>query len=117
MPQHLPPGNRARRQPQSRHLDAMCSAGGEPSDRRAADGPPADEHQADGDDGRQADEQPVGEDDARREVGGHPVADRAYSARLSRSNLPRLPGREASQDQPATLMRARPDARTASRLK
>jgi hypothetical protein len=61
MPQHLPPGNRARRQPQSRHPDAMCNAGDEPNDHGAADGPPAGEHPADG-------------DDARREVGGHPVA-------------------------------------------
>ena len=81
MPQHLPPGNRARRQPQSRHPDAMCSAGDEPNDHGAADGPPAGEHPADGDDARRADELPVGEDDARREVGGHPVADRAEPVR------------------------------------
>ncbi len=105
MPQHLPPGNRAQRQPQSRHRDAMCNAGDEPNDRGAADGPPADEQPADGDDARRADGLPAGEGGARREVVGH---DRACSARSSRSGSRHLPGWEATQDQPATPMQARP---------
>jgi hypothetical protein len=83
MPQHLPPGNRAQRQPRLRHRDAMCSAGDEPNDRGAADVPPADEQPADADDARRADGLPVGEGGARREVVGR---DRACSARSSRSD-------------------------------
>ena len=71
MPQRLPPGSRARPQPQLRRLDAMCSAQDEPSregaaDGRLADGPPVgvvDEHPGDG--------QPE-DGDGVRQVDGHP---------------------------------------------
>ena len=85
----------------------MYSGRDDSNHERAADEHLAGAHLGDGGDARPVDVQPEDVDDAHREVDSRRVADHACSARLSRSNLPRLPMREA-QDQPATLMQAQP---------